>query len=214
MQLLSLISKNQTLTFGLKLLRPESSINLTMLASLIVVAMTSQTPMPDAACLDLAGNMVVPLARTSPPPKGTVLIFHIMQCPISRKYTPEINRIYQEYSKKGIRFYMIHEDLEMTPADVAKEAKEFGLLPPILIDKWRSQLRRSGATMSPEAAVYDAQMRLTYLGRIDNRWITLGNSRPKPTVLDLRNAIDGVLLGKSGQVVKQPAIGCVLPKPN
>lgn len=168
--------------------------------------------MPDAVCVNLKGEQVVPLARMSPAPKATVLIFYILHCPISRKYTPEINRIYRDYSKKGVRFYLIHEDLDLSNADVAKEAREYGLLPPILVDKWRAQMRRSGATMSPEAAVYDSNMLLRYLGRIDDRWITLGNQRPKPTSPDLRIAIDSVISGRVPIVRKTQAIGCVLPK--
>ena len=168
--------------------------------------------MPDAVCVDLKGNSVTPLSKTNPAAKAKVLIFYIAECPISRKYTPEINRIYRRYSPKGVRFYMIHEDLEMTSGQVAKHAKEFGLEPPILVDKWRTQMKRSGATMSPEAAVYDEQNRLQYLGRIDDRWITLGNQRPKPTKHDLTEAIDGVLAGRVGTTKRAPALGCVLPK--
>jgi hypothetical protein len=182
-----------------------------MISGLIAAALLGQGPMPDAVCVDLKGNSVVPLSKVSPAPKATVLIFYIAECPISRKYTPEINRIYKRFSPKGVRFYMIHEDLEMSSAEVARHAKEFGLLPPILIDKWRSQMTRSGATMSPEAAVYDEKNRMRYLGRIDDRWITLGNMRPKPTKHDLAEAIEGALAGRNGPVKKTPALGCVLP---
>jgi hypothetical protein len=211
-QLISLIFGTFPI-YGLKLPRLEASITVAMLHGLVAAVLMAQSPpMPDAVCIDLQGKSVVPLARTSPSAKATVLIFYILHCPISRKYTPEINRIFSDYSKKGVRFFLIHEDLEMSREEVAKEAKEFGLLPPILVDKWRTQMRRTGATMSPEAAVYDSNQRLRYLGRIDDRWITLGNQKPKPTTHDLRSAIDLALSGRPSMVRKTAAIGCVLPK--
>lgn len=164
---------------------------------------------PVATCVDLKGNQITPLQK--PAPKATVLIFYLAHCPISQKMTPEINRIYKEFSTKGVRIYMIHEDLVLTNAEVAKEAKEFGLLPPVLIDKWQTQKKMSGVKISPEAVVYDSQHRIQYQGRISDLFYGLGKMRPKVTSRDLRDAVASVVEGKPVRVKKTEAIGCILP---
>lgn len=186
---------------------------LEMLASMIAMSALAQGPTAEAACLDLKGNQVIPLSRlANPKPKATVLIFYLASCPIAQKMTPEINRLYKEFSPKGVQFYLIHEDLTMASNEVQKHATEYGLLPAILIDKWRTQMKRSGATISPEAAVYDSGLRETYRGRINDLFYGLGKMKPAATQHDLRDAILGTLSGKVQGNANAPAVGCILPK--
>jgi hypothetical protein len=184
-----------------------------MLATLLGVSILLQGPAPDAVCLDLKGNHVVPLMRTAKPaPKATVLIFYLAHCPISQKMTPEINRLYKEFSPKGVKFYMVHEDLTLGSKEVAKEAKDFALLPPVVIDKWRTQMKLAGVTVSPEAVVYDSNFSVRYKGRITDLFYGLGKMRPKATKHDLRDALSDILAGKEFPVRVTEAVGCVLPK--
>lgn len=163
--------------------------------------------------MDLKGKTLIPLSRAqAKPPKATVLIFYLAHCPISQKLTPEINRIHHEFSARGVKIYMVHEDLTLTKAEVANEAKAFALAPTILIDKWRSQKKMSGVTISPEAVVYDSKFQPRYKGRINNLFYGLGKMRPKATSRDLRNAIASVLAGKAPTPSETQAIGCILPK--
>jgi len=175
--------------------------------------MLAQRPAADAVCLDLKNQQVVPLQRTQiHPPKATVLIFYLANCPISQKLTPEINRVYNEFSGKGVKFYMVHEDLTLSNQEVAHEAKNYALLPQVVVDKWRTQQKQSGAQTSPEAAVYDSNFRLRYQGRISNLFYDLGKMRPKATSRDLRDAVADILAGKDFPLRRADAIGCILPK--
>lgn len=184
-----------------------------MLAGALAITLLIQgRPAPSAMCVDLAGKSVAPLARQAKPPKATVLIFYLAHCPISQKMTPEINRIHQEFTPKGVKVYMVHEDLTLSADEVAKEAKDFGLKPPVLIDKWRAQMKMSRVTISPEAVVYDHNMKAKYTGRISNLFYGLGKMRPKATSRDLRDAIAGVLAKKPVASPKTEAVGCILPK--
>jgi thiol-disulfide isomerase/thioredoxin len=183
-----------------------------MLISSVVAAMLLGQK-PEAACLDLKGNMVVPLQRSQQAStKATVLIFYLAHCPISQKLTPEINRLYQEFQPQGVKFFMVHEDLTLTNSEVKHEAVSFGLKPAIIVDKWKTQMKMSGATISPEAALYDSNMNLRYRGRINDLFYGLGKMRPKATQHDLRVAIKDVLLGKLKGIRETKAIGCILPK--
>lgn len=186
---------------------------ITMLAALLGITLIGQRPISDAVCVDLKGQQVVPMnSRARSSNRATVLIFYLAHCPISQKLTPEINRVFQEFSPKGVQFYMIHEDLTLSSSEIAQEAKNFGLLPPILIDKWRTQMKRSGASISPEAVVYDGGFRMTYRGRINDQFFDLGKMRPKVTKRDLREAIIEAMAGTSTGVKLTAAVGCVLPK--
>jgi len=181
-----------------------------MIPSLLGLVLLGQGPRPQAVCLDLQGRRVIPLA--APAPKATVLIFYIAHCPIAQKMTPEINRIYKEFQGRGVRFYMVHEDTSLSSAEVAKEAKSFGLMPQVLIDKWHSQMKLSGARTSPEAFVYDTGAGLRYKGRITDLFFGIGQMKPKATTRDLHDALEIVVDGKKTDIAPTPAIGCVLPK--
>jgi thiol-disulfide isomerase/thioredoxin len=184
-----------------------------MLAGMLGFVMLTQRPAPDAVCLDLKNQQVMPLQRSqNPAPKATVLIFYLAHCPISQKLTPEINRVYKEFSGKGVKFYMVHEDLTLTNREVATEAKTYALLPPVIIDKWRTQQKLSNVHISPEAVVYDSQFRLRYSGRISDLFYDLGKMRQKTTSRDLRDAVADVLAGKEFAMRKTEAVGCILPK--
>lgn len=181
-----------------------------MLAGLLGIILLSPQSGVAPKCVDLEGREVFPLR--SPAPKATVLIFYLAHCPISQKMTPEINRIHKEFAGKGVQLYMIHEDLTLAREEVAKEAKEYALLPPVLIDKWRTQMKMSGVTTSPEAVVYDSKNQIRYQGRINNQFYGLGKMRPKVTSRDLRDAVASVVEGKPVKVKKTEAIGCILPR--
>jgi hypothetical protein len=184
-----------------------------MLTTMIAMAILRQGPRPDAVCVDLQGNRVVPLNRmASPLPKATVLIFYLAHCPIAQKMTPEINRLYKEFTPKGIRFYMIHEDATLSDKDVKSQAEAFGLLPQVLIDKWKTQMKVSGAVTSPEAFVYNSEFRMTYRGRISDLFYGLGRMRPSATKRDLRDGILATLAGQAWTDHDAPAVGCILPK--
>jgi hypothetical protein len=71
-------------------------------------------------------------------------------------------------------------------------------------------IRRAHATVAPEAAVFDAQGRLRYHGRIDDRWIDAGQSRAFPRTHDLEQAIAAVLAGRTVAPSRTQAVGCSL----
>ena len=57
-------------------------------------------------------------------------------------------------------------------------------------------VKLAGATITPEAAVFDKNDRLVYLGRIDDRFVELGRERPVAGQHDLRNALTALVAGK------------------
>jgi len=71
-------------------------------------------------------------------------------------------------------------------------------------------VKRAKVTVTPEAAVFDRRGQLTYRGRIDDRYASIGLERPAPTQHDLYDALKNTL---AGDRVTQPvtqAVGCFI----
>ncbi len=71
-------------------------------------------------------------------------------------------------------------------------------------------VKRSQATVSPEAAVFDSANRLQYLGRIDDRFVDFGKTRLAAQTHDLELSITAVLDGRPVPEARTRAIGCYL----
>lgn len=152
---------------------------------------------------DLDGTPVDPFAGTAP---ATVLVFLATSCPVSNRYAPEISRIHDDYAARGVQMYLVYPDKEDT-ATIRGSMKEHAFAIPALRDPDHVLVRRAGVTMTPEAAVFRGTAEL-YHGRIDDRQVDFGVTRPEPTHHDLRQAIDIALAGRSPEEDYAPAIGC------
>jgi hypothetical protein len=159
---------------------------------------------------DVDGRMQTPLAATDR--KATLLLFLLTDCPISNGYAPEIQRICAEYSPKGIAAFIVHADPDVSASQAKKHAADYGLTCPVLLDPEHKLVKVAGVTTAPEVAVLDADGKVVYRGRIDDRYVDFGKSRPEPRQRDLRNALDAVLEGKPVLVPLTEVIGCHLPE--
>ena len=74
-------------------------------------------------------------------------------------------------------------------------------------------VRRAAATVTPEAAVFAADGRMVYRGRIDDWYVSFGKSRPAPVKRDLRDALEAALVGREITDSRTTAIGCYIPDP-
>ena len=143
--------------------------------------------------------------------KATVLFFLTYDCPISNRYAPEINRIVAQYRKQNIAFYFVYADSAGTNAQTRKHLKAFGFSAPGMRDTKHKLVKLTGVTVTPEVAVLTPAGKRVYRGRIDNRILAFGKQRDKPTVFDLRSALDAVLQQKPVQTAQTEAIGCFIP---
>jgi hypothetical protein len=140
----------------------------------------------------------------------TVLIFVSIDCPISNRYAPEIRRLHDEFAGRGIRFRLVYPNPADGDAAVRKHLQEFGYPAIGERDGDHSLVKMAGATITPEAAVFDAQQRLVYRGRIDDRYVELGRERPAATQHDLRNALTALLAGETVNNPRTQAVGCFI----
>jgi hypothetical protein len=140
-----------------------------------------------------------------------VLIFVSTDCPVSNRYAPDIQRLYQEFAPLGVRFQLVYPNASDDAAAIAAHLKEYGYPASIgAADPTHKLVRSVGATITPEAVVLGADRRLLYRGRIDDRFVELGRERPRPTTHDLRDALIAALAGRQVKAPTTQAVGCFI----
>jgi thiol-disulfide isomerase/thioredoxin len=157
---------------------------------------------------DIFGRPFHPFAAAGQP---RVLLFVSSDCPISNGYAPQIQRLCQEYARKGVRCALVYEDVAIDAAAVRKHLDEYRYTGvSAAIDRDRTIARRARASVTPEAVVIDGTGEIRYRGRIDNRYVELGKPRRVVTVHDLREALDAVLAGTRVPHPETTALGCYI----
>ncbi len=161
---------------------------------------------------DLDGGTSTPLA----PPAGVVhlLIFVSADCPISARYSPEINRIVRDYGARGVRAWLVYADAHAQAAAVRANLADFhpGLQATPVIDAGLALTIATDAKVTPEAMIYTSAGR-QYRGRIDDLYDGLGQpSRRSAAHHDLRNALDAVLAGRPAPSPETQPIGCFIER--
>lgn len=144
--------------------------------------------------------------------RAILLFFVTTDCPVGNSYVPEMNRIHDAYGPRGVRVYAVQADPGVAEADVVKYARDFRYGFPLLLDPDQVLVRHTNATVTPQAAILLPDGKLVYLGRIDNRVVDFGKSRPQATQSDVRMILDTVLSGKSAVYSTTKSIGCAIPR--
>jgi len=140
----------------------------------------------------------------------TVLIFVSTDCPISNRYAPEIIRLHDEFTSRGVRFRLVYPNPLDTDAAIDRHRAEYGYPDIAVPDRDHALVKKAGATITPEAAVFDSNERLVYRGRIDDRFVELGRERPAATRRDLREALAALLAGRPITPARTQAVGCFI----
>jgi len=175
-----------------------------MLAASLSATGAAQAP----SVKDLDGKTVQPLAQHGQ--RATCLLFIAHDCPISNQYAPEFNRIVKAYGPKKVAFYLVYCEADGKPVDARKHYKDFGYTCTGLLDPKHVLVKLAGATVTPEAAVFDSNGHLAYHGRIDNLYIDFGKPRFAATSHDLRQALDAIVAGRPAPSKTTKAIGCFI----
>jgi hypothetical protein len=158
---------------------------------------------------DLQGNPVDPLAHADG--RAVVLIFLGIECPNSNRYAPEIKRLHDEYSPKGVKIWSVYPEADTSAQAILRHQAEYGLPPEVLWDPTHSLVTLSQARVTPEAAVFLPGGRLVYHGRIDNRAVDFGTTLPEATEHDLRRVLQRIVQGEAVTPSSTPSVGCYIP---
>jgi len=145
--------------------------------------------------------------------KPVVVLFIAHDCPVCNIYAPEIGRIEAKYGR-SLQIGLVYTEPRLTKVDARKHAKEFGVdRASLFLDPNSEFAAACGAHFTPEAVLFDSAGRKVYSGRIDDRFIALGRSRPAATTHDLTLALDAVLAHRPPKVASGPPVGCIIVLP-
>ena len=181
---------------------------------LFVTGLAAGAQAADAGHVRLEGLDGRPvLALPGPAGPTTVFVFVSTECPIANRYAPELRRIHDRFARAA-RFWLVYADPAESSEAVRRHAESFGYAGAALRDPRHDLVRLAGAQVTPEAAVFVAGAdgpRLVYRGRIDDRNVDFGRTRPAPTTRDLEDVLRAIASGTAGTLRTTPAVGCAIP---
>ncbi|MCP3980647.1 MAG: redoxin family protein [bacterium] len=157
---------------------------------------------------DLEGERHDPLDAAD---RVTVFLFARTDCPISNRYAPEVKRLHAEYAPRDVDFFLVYPDPDEPIDEIRKHMQDYGYEFPALRDPRHELVELSGAVVTPEAALFSAEGKLVYRGRIDDLYVDFGKRRSTPSVRDLKLSLDAVLAGKPVPQATTRAVGCYIP---
>ncbi|MHB1957646.1 MAG: redoxin domain-containing protein [Acidobacteriaceae bacterium] len=147
-----------------------------------------------------------------------VVVFTCDHCPIAQMYERRIERLYEDYGKRGVAVVAIQgndpnataideldsSDIGDTLEDMKVRVKYKHLHYPYLYDgATQSVAEAYGPQATPHVFIFDKQRRLRYEGRMDNSYRI-----EKVNTHDARNAIDALLANKPVPVTHTGVFGC------
>ena len=179
-----------------------------------VAASRTEEPRPVAPAAGVSvpgldGTDVRPLAPADDG-EATVLLFVMTDCPISNRYAPEIRRLHEQFAGAA-RFWLVYVDVQRPVDELREHRASFGYPFRALRDVDGALVALAGATVTPEAAVFDAAQRLVYRGRIDDLFVSFGVARRAPRTRDLHDLLTRVAAGESVAFSETRAVGCYIP---
>ncbi len=157
-----------------------------------------------------SGESIRPLQEKSGV-RATTLLFVTPDCPIANVYAPEMNRLQGEYAPRGVEFFLVYADPDVTAEDVLDHVADFDHSIPALLDPDQTLARLVDARVTPEAAVFTPDGKLAYRGRIDDLYVDFGKRRDSAEEKSLRLALDAVLEGREPSPARTQAVGCFIP---
>jgi hypothetical protein len=181
----------------------------------VVLSYGQQIDVAQAGVMDLAGNQVQPLQKIRD--KAVVLLFIQTGCPISNRYAPEIKRLYEKYASGGATFWLVYPDRDDSVPAIRRHLEEYGYEIGVLRDPSHILVKAAGVSVTPEAAVFvplDGGVRMVYRGRIDDRTVAFGKTRPAATKHDLDETLETIFSGKTVTNKTTVAIGCAISDDN
>ena len=169
---------------------------------------------PPAKLLAQFGTTSDGSALTRLAPDGTravALFFVASDCPISDRTFPEMKRLREQFTPRGVKFYFVYPNSTEHLSDITIHQHAFDPAAEILLDPTGDLILLTHARVTPEVSVLipdKTGWRPVYTGRIDDRYIHLGVERPHPTHIFAEEALNAVLSGKPAPQSTGTPVGC------
>jgi peroxiredoxin len=167
------------------------------------------TKAPSFSLLDTVSNTVISLDNLKGK-QGTVIMFICNHCPFVIHVNSQLVSIANAYAEKGIGFIAISSNDAVNypqdgPDKMKVHAENENYPFPYLYDETQNVAKAYDAACTPDLYVFDADLKLTYRGQLDDS--RPGNGIPV-SGKDLRHALDCLLSKKENTETQKPSIGC------
>ena len=143
----------------------------------------------------------------------SVVVFLAVDCPISQKYIPALNRIQEKYKDRGVVIHSIIPG-RIKKRDLREFTEDYHIAFAIGDDNKYEWVKALSANATPEVFVFDKGGTLKYRGAIDNWFYELGGYRKEATENYLTDAIEALLSGEDPKIRKTKALGCFIEVPS
>lgn len=142
-----------------------------------------------------------------------VLMIHGNGCPIVRNLLPDFEAVRADYEPRGARFFFLNSNLQDSFQAIRKEADEWGIESPILVDDTQLIGESLGLTRTAEVLLINPKSwELVYRGPLSDR-VDFERQLDSPRSTHLRDALDALLSGGEISEVQIPAKGCLINFP-
>src|SRR4029078_5456290 len=101
---------------------------------------------------------------------------------------PTLCSLCEQYQPRGIDIYFVYVDSRADADSLRGHFLEHHFPCRGAIDRSRALAAACGATVTPEAVVFDSARKIVYQGRIDNLYEDFGKSRSEATTHELVDA--------------------------
>lgn len=144
--------------------------------------------------------------------KAVVVMIQGNGCPIVRQALPALAEVRASYRAQGVEFLLLNSNLQDTRELTAKEAAEFKIDFPIMLDESQLVGEALGVVRTSEVFVIDPKgWKLAYRGPMDDR---LSYERQRPAKHHyLTDALDEMLAGKPVTTPHAEGVGCLVNFP-
>jgi peroxiredoxin len=139
-----------------------------------------------------------------------VVVFTRSDCPVSNQFAPEVRGLYEKFHPQGVDFYLIYVDPSEKPEAIRDHLRQFEYPCAGLRDPGHTLVAQTGATVTPEAVVFDGDWRIAYRGRINDEYVALGKSKASSIRHDLQEAIEATVAGRAIAEPITRAVGCYI----
>jgi hypothetical protein len=141
---------------------------------------------------------------------GTVFVFMSSECPISRQYVPELNRLHHAAASAAgeVGFYGIISDPTLNRRAAAQFVAEFKIAFPVLFDASGELAELLQPDHVPQAILVNSAGVIVYRGRIDDLYPEIGKRRGEPSRRDLLDAFTALAEKRPIPASRTAAVGC------
>jgi len=192
----------------MKLMRLRAPLAIALILTMTAAGCDRTPSVTSVRLANLAGDTVQPFDTGDAALR--VFIFVRTDCPIANRYAPDIQALAAEYGVRDVDFWLVYPDPTESVEIIDKHRREYEYDLAVLRDPEHKLVDHAGATVTPEAAVYDPSGRLLYRGRIDDRNVDFGRAHREARQRDLARALDEALAGDPVSLPRTRAVGCYI----